>query len=248
MKMDATKSIELYHLLGLNQEEILDYLATLDQVIISKRTLKRILKKLNLFRRKNYSDVLDVALYLVGELENSGQLHGYKFMHLKCIQNGYVVTQETVRHLLHVIDPSGIKNRSRGRLRRRVYCNPGPNFMWHMDSYDKLKPYGICINGCVDGFSRNVIWLEAYTTSSNPAVIASYYIDAVEKRHGVPMRIRADLGIENRYVEQMQMFLRTDNTNVFARNPFIYGSSNHNQRIESWWGQLRQHSADFSIQ
>ena len=49
MKMDATKSIELYHLLGLNQEEVLDYLATLDQVIISKRTLKRILKNIPMY-------------------------------------------------------------------------------------------------------------------------------------------------------------------------------------------------------
>ena len=49
VKMDATKSIELYHLLGLNQEEVLDYLATLDQVIISKRTLKRKLKNVPMY-------------------------------------------------------------------------------------------------------------------------------------------------------------------------------------------------------
>ena len=49
MKMDATKSIELYHLLGLNQEEVLDYLATFDQVIRSKRTLKRIFKNIPMY-------------------------------------------------------------------------------------------------------------------------------------------------------------------------------------------------------
>ena len=27
-----------------------------------------------------------------------GMLHGYKFMHLKCIQAGLVVTQTTIRH------------------------------------------------------------------------------------------------------------------------------------------------------
>ena len=27
----------------------------------------------------------------------------------------------------------------------------GPNYLWHMDSYDKLKPYGISIHGCIDG-------------------------------------------------------------------------------------------------
>ena len=26
----------------------------------------------------------------------------------------------------------------------------GPD-LWHVDSYDKLKPYGFTIHGCVDG-------------------------------------------------------------------------------------------------
>jgi hypothetical protein len=37
--------------------------------------------------------------------------------------------------------------------------NPGPNFAWHADGYDKLKPYGFPIHGCIDGFSRRLIWL-----------------------------------------------------------------------------------------
>ncbi|KAF3859970.1 hypothetical protein F7725_000225, partial [Dissostichus mawsoni] len=36
-----------------------------------------------------------------------------------------------------------------------------------MDSYDKLKPYGNAINGCIDGFSRYIMWMEAYTTNSD---------------------------------------------------------------------------------
>ena len=68
-------------------------------------------------------------------------------MHLKCIQAGLVVTQTTIRHLL-ILDPRGVQLRKRNRLRRPLYINPGPNFLWHGDSYDKLKPYGIsCING-----------------------------------------------------------------------------------------------------
>ena len=37
---------------------------------------------------------------------------------------------------------------------------PGPNFIWHIDGYDKLKPYGFCIHGAVDGYSRRILWLE----------------------------------------------------------------------------------------
>ena len=32
----------------------------------------------------------------------------------------------------------------------------GPNDVWHLDGYDKLKPYGFSIHGCIDGY---VNWL-----------------------------------------------------------------------------------------
>ncbi|KAJ8307126.1 hypothetical protein KUTeg_015210 [Tegillarca granosa] len=178
-------------------------------------------------------------------LRESSRLYGYKFMHLKSIQHGFVVNQETVRLLMHFLDPVGIEHRRRGRLQRRVYNNPGPDFMWHMDSYDKLKPYGFCINGAIDGFSRCLIWLEVYTTSSDPAVIGSYFLKAVASKLGCPVRVRADRGTENGHVEAMQTFLRLGHGNTFSSVPFMYGSSNHNQRIEAWWCFLRRHMAQF---
>ena len=30
--------------------------------------------------------------------------------------------------------------------------NLGPNYIWHMDGYDKLKPFGIAVHGCIDGY------------------------------------------------------------------------------------------------
>lgn len=94
-----------------------------------------------------------------------------------------------MRLLLLILDPEGVKLRSRPRLRRRLYTKLGPNYVWHVDSYDTLKQYGICINGAIDGYSRCIIWLEANTTSSDPKVIAGYYIDAVRELHGTPSRL-----------------------------------------------------------
>ena len=65
--MDITNTIELYPELGFSQDEILCFLATFDKVFISKRSLKRVLKKEKLFRRKNYSDVLELALYIISQ-------------------------------------------------------------------------------------------------------------------------------------------------------------------------------------
>ena len=33
----------------------------------------------------------------------------------------------------------------------------GPNFLWHLDGYDKLSPYNFCIHGCIDGYSHAVV-------------------------------------------------------------------------------------------
>lgn len=47
---------------------------------------------------------------------------------------------------------------------QRQYTNYGPNALWHMYSYYKLKQFGICTNGCIDDYSRYVLWMEADTS------------------------------------------------------------------------------------
>jgi hypothetical protein len=153
---------------------------------------------------------------------------------------GFTVSKEDIQCLLSIPDPEGVWLGKRNRLRRRLYTNKGPNYVCHADGYDKLKPLGIAIHGCIDGFSRHVIWVEAEITN-NPQVIAGYFIEAVETVGGCPVKIRADKGTENRYIEQLQIFMRRDHTDVFAaEKSFLHGSSNHNQRIEWFWGLLRR--------
>lgn len=151
-----------------------------------------------------------------------------------------------IRQIIKLIDPQGVELQRVQRLRRRQYSTKGPNALWHMDSYDRLKPYGICINRCIDGFSRFVVLMEAYTTNNDPKVVADYYIQCVTRLSGCPERIRADNGTENGHVTNMQVFLRRNHTDTFAKeNSFIYGRSTGNQRIESWWGILRKQSVQF---
>ena len=234
----------LFHI-GLSYNDILISLARVDGTVVSMRTLKRVLRRLGLFRRLHYSDFMDITLFILSEVEKSGQLHGYKMMHQKCILQKYVVTQETVRHILRIIDPIGVEIRQRNRLRRRKYNSLGPNFLWHFDGYDKLKPYGFCINGAIDGFSRYIVWLECYTTNSDPKVIAGYFMKSVQELEGSPARIRCDKGTENGDVLQMQMFMRHTGEDQYAQNSCLVGASTHNQRIEQWWGFLRKENAQY---
>ena len=90
------------------------------------------------------------------------------------------------------------------RLERRSYSVPGPNFILHIDGYDKLKPFGLCISGCIDGFSRKIIWLNVYNTKYNPRIIGGYFLEAVREYGGCPRVVRGDFGTENGHVRDFQ--------------------------------------------
>eukprot|EP00731_Ephydatia_muelleri_P020158 Em0012g983a len=83
--------------------------------------------------------------------------------------------------LLAIADPNGTAQRKQHKLQRRIYQNKGPNWCWHMDGYDKLKPFGFPIHACIDGFSRKILWLEVATTNNDPYVVAHFYLRAVLK-------------------------------------------------------------------
>ena len=240
MKMDIDAAIALYFDLGFTHKEILCALALNHHTVISLRTLKRNLKKRGLFRRQRYTDILEVASFLSVQISESGRMHGYRWMHRKCVSAGKIVTRDEVYTLMKALDPDGIQIRRKGRLLRRQYFSKGPNYLWHVDSYDKLKPFGLCINGCIDGFSRRLVWLNVFRTSSDPKVIAGYYMEAVCELRGCPCLIRSDMGTENVDIARMQ-------TLMSGESSFLVGRSTHNQRIESFWCILRKECSQFWI-
>lgn len=237
--------IRFYFDNGLTQSEIALCLSVIDDFHISVRHLRRRLSGLQLYRRRQYSDPERVVSFIASQLQGPGRLHGYRMMFERCRLNGLRLTREMVREVQLSLDPSGVEERRGRRLRRRHYRVPGPNYLWHMDSYDKLKPYGIAINGCIDGFSRHIIWMQAYFTNNNPRVIAGYYFRAVAERVGCPQIIRSDFGTENVHVNRLQEFLREDLTGTVHGPCVFQGTSPANQRIESWWGIYRRQNADY---
>ena len=78
--------------------------------------------------------------------------------------------------LLRDCDPEGSASRQRRRLSRRIYRCPGPSGTWHIDGYDKMKPFGFCISGCVDSYSRRIMLLEVASSNNDPKIIAGYFL------------------------------------------------------------------------
>ena len=77
-------------------------------------------------------------------------------------------------YVLHMreIDPDSVRRRKAHMLVLRRYYARGPNYVWHVDGYDKLKP-------CSSVF------------------VAKYYLDTLRDFGLCPRLLRCDCGTEN---------------------------------------------------
>ncbi|KAJ8309892.1 hypothetical protein KUTeg_011757 [Tegillarca granosa] len=51
------------------------------------------------------------------------------------------------------LDPKAVSVRRRRRIKQKIYKSYGPSHVWHVCGYDKLKPYGFSIHGCIDRYT-----------------------------------------------------------------------------------------------
>jgi hypothetical protein len=93
-------------------------------------------------------DILRLTPYS-GETYVKGALRG----------RGIVVQRARIRASLFRIDPVGRAIRRRRQIVRRTYNVTSPNHLWHIDSNHKLISWRFVIHGCIDGFSRAIIYL-----------------------------------------------------------------------------------------
>ena len=169
--MDEEEVIRYYFSRKYEYNTILDFLEQHHDIKMSKRTLLNRLKEYDLTRGNCEIDEAVIRDHIRKELEGPGSLLGYRAMWRKLhLKYGIDVPRSVVEILLRQMDPEGTRLRQAHKLKRRQYINPGPNYCWHADGYDKVKPYGLPIHGCIDGFSRRVIWLKLEMSNNNPKV------------------------------------------------------------------------------
>ena len=173
--------IAYYFYRGFQYEEIVMFLEKHHGITMSMRTLKRRLKSYGLQRRKPEYDIDLVRTAVQGIIDGPGCLQGYRLVWHTLQLKGIRVPRIVVEELIRELDPEGTELRKAHR-----YQNPGPNYAWHCDGYDKLKPYGFPINGCIDGWSRKILCLYVTRSNNQPDNIAAYYLDAVHQVWRVP--------------------------------------------------------------
>ena len=246
---DRDHLISIYFNLGFAYNEIVTFLKKCHGIQLSVRHLKRVLKSKGLRRRIHKSHLEHVLNAVREELNGSGNSIGCRQMHRRMvIDHSLVIDKETVRIILKHLDPAGVEYRSRRTFRRKLYSTNGPNHLWHLDGYDKLKPFGFPVHRCIDGFSRRILWLQVAHSNNDPRVISSFHVSCIKEMKGVPRILRGDRGTENVNVAGLQRFFRRDSSDDMVGNKsFLYGRSVSNQRIEAWWSFLRKSETDWWI-
>ena len=149
------------------------YCSVLDKnhgISMNSRTLKRGLREYGLRRRNEFHSEHEVWEMIKREIEGPSSLFGYRAMwnKLQCccpVRNG---------HGLHELDLQASTLRKARKLLCRSFISRGPNEAWHVNGYDKLKPYGLPMHGYVNGFSRRILWLKVCKSNNCPVIQASF--------------------------------------------------------------------------
>ena len=241
--------IRYYFQRGFDYSVILLFLEKYHATEMSMRTLHNRLREYGLRRRNANSDDAEIYQAIQQELDGPGCMRGYRAMwHTLRLDYGIQAPRRKVEGILQQVDPEETALRKAHALRRRSYTNPGPNFAWHVDGYDKLKPYGFPIHGAVDGFSRRVMWLKICLSNNDPCHVASLFYNCVKSNRGCPRVLRTDCGTENVTMAAMQCYFRGNgNDDQAGLNAHRYGSSPTNQRIEGWWSFYRHERSTWWI-
>ena len=121
-----------------------------------------------------------------------------------------------------------------------MYVSQGPNFKWHIDGYDKLKPFGFPIHGAIDGFSSKILWLNICPFNKDSYIISDFYINYILNLKCDLRTIRGDRGSKNVVVAGMQRYFRREYQDYMSgHSSFLFGSSTNNQQIELSWSILK---------
>jgi hypothetical protein len=199
---------------------------------VSRWTISRRVAANGLQDMSGFNQLSDVELdKLVKDfISNHGTAtgQGYVAGYIKSL--GLRVQRRRIRESMARVDPQNTALRWGIVVSRRTYQVPWPNSLWHLDGHHSLIRWKLVIHGCIDGFSRRIMFLRCSNNNLAETVL-ELFLDAVNRDDELwPSRIRVDKGVENVLVCDAMVQARGE-----GRGSFIAGPSTHNQRIERLW-------------
>jgi Clr5 domain len=243
---DLLNRIRELFFLGLNDTQILRTLKIEDHTITLRGVERLRIKELNLKRRLRTEDEQEASKEkalseLIDELQKGvveGYGRGLLYAHFQ--ELGVQVSRDRLFGIYRALVPEAIDRRTRDMQRHRgEYIVPGPNFIWSIDAYLKLSPYGIEVYAAIDAYSRFIVWIYIGISARTAISVLRQYLDTIEVLGQHPRFVRSDHGTETVLLASAHYQLQQiAQPNLEFRECYMYGTSTANQRIESWWNQL----------
>ena len=103
-----------------------------------------------------------------GRTTGQGYVGGY----IKAV--GFRIQRKRIRESMARVDPQNTALRWGVVVSRRIYQVPWPNSLWHLDGHYALILWKIIIHGCIDGFSRRIMYLRCNSNNLTETVLVPF--------------------------------------------------------------------------
>ena len=231
-----------------------------DGFIITKTGLERIRRDLGLWRRQDPEQISESLRELRRFFESESELStklkdfGRTYLYAKVRRAGLVLSRRALYEGFREFYPGSITERwNTMRYRRGGWTAPGPDFMWSLDAYDKLKAWGFEIYASIDVYSRFITWFYIGISANTSRSVVAQYLHVLSERQTMPNIIRSDRGRETILMAGAHFYLSKERVrvrdsiqqDVRFQDCWAYGKSTNNQKIESWWLRLSRGRAKF---
>jgi len=128
-----------------------------------------------------------------------------------------------------------------------THSGHGARYSSHVDGGDKLKYYGFPYWLEIDGWSRKIISLCVVESNNDPVITARIWLASIRRLQTVPVVLMSDAGSENVLVHTLQSFLRRDDDDPMAAQPYMVVTSPNNQRAEAMNRIIRERVLDLFL-
>ena len=166
---------------------------------VSRWTVARGVEEHGLKDVKGFDHLPDEELdkIISSYISNHGTATGQNYVggHLSSL--GLRIQRRRIREINARVDPQNTALRWGVVVSRRTYQVAWPNSLWHFDGHLSLIRRKIVIHGCIDGFSRRIIFLRSNSNNLAETVL-DLFLDAVQRDGNLWLsRIRVEKGVEN---------------------------------------------------
>ena len=215
----------------------------------SMPTLSRRLKHFGI-KYINYETPLEAVTDAVSkELNGPGRCLGYRALNQKLRNERNIkVPRHLVHNVLAELNPEGLESRAVNKKIKKQkvpFSSEGPLWLVSLDGHNKLCSYQnwtflLCIYGCLDTFSRKILYLFVSRSNSDPMIVGKKYLEYLTEHRVMPLVHRLDKGTEMGKMSTPHAFL-VNKAEIMddAVDSIIYGPSTSN-KIERWWHDLHE--------